>query len=379
MLILSHSHWVRGNAPVSDALLNDAVKLLEQHEPGPELAHAYSLCAGRGAIGGNAEVGLEWAEKGIALAQRLGLENFVQRTRQFQGIARCALGDLGGVEDLRESLHVSVERGLTQEANIGFNNYGSWLWLSKGASDALPVYREGIAFNERRGRRALWHRAETTWPLFDAGHWDEILDIAGTAEAIAAEHRRSGQPLLMVLASKARVLFYRERTDEARTIVREILPLARAVGDPQIVLPVLSLGALVEPPADVALALIEEMLGVNAPENPLYPDSARVCVGHGALELAERMVRTDARAAPRARHVSATVQAILAEAREDREEAARLYADAVRRWTEYTFVLERGLCLLGLSRASGDPEPAEEARALFRSLGAEALEGAAAA
>ena len=100
---------------------------------------------------------------------------------------------------------------------------------------------------------------------------------------------------------------------------------------------------------------------------------------HGALDLAERMIRTDERAAPRARHVSLTVQAILAEAREEREEAARLYADAVRRWTEYSFVLERALCLLGVSQAKGDPEPAEEARAVFRSLGAEALESAAAA
>jgi hypothetical protein len=91
------------------------------------------------------------------------------------------------------------------------------------------------------------------------------------------------------------------------------------------------------------------------------------------------MIRTDERATPRAHHVGATTQAILAEARGDREQAARLYADAVRRWTEYPSVLERGLCLLGLGRAAGDPAPVEDARALFRSLGAEALESAAAA
>jgi tetratricopeptide (TPR) repeat protein len=378
MLVLSHSHWFRGNSPASNALLDDAVDLLEQHEPGPELAHAYSLCAGRSAIGGVPEDGLEWAEKGIALAERLGLENFVQRSRQFRGIARCELGDYGGIDELRESLRVSVERGLTREANIGFNNYGSWVWLTKGASDALPVYREGIAFNERRGRRALWHRAEATWPLFDAGLWDEILEIAEVAEASAAEHGGS-QPLLMALASKGRVLFYRGRTKEAEAIARELLPQARAIKDPQILLPTLALAVLAEPAPDQALALIEEMLEVDAPDNPLYADSARVCVRLGAPQLAERMIRTDERASPRARHVSATIRAILAEARDEREEATRLYADAVRRWTEYPFVLERGLCLLGLSRASGDPEPAEEARALFHSLGAEALESAAAA
>jgi tetratricopeptide (TPR) repeat protein len=378
MLILARALWGRGDAVRSDAVFDDAVALLERHEPGPELAHAYSLAAARGAIGGDPHAGLEWAEKGIALANRLGLENFVQRTRQFRGIARCELGDLGGLDELRDSLRVSVERGLTQEANIGFNNYGNWLWLSAGADEALVVYREGIAFNERRGRRALWHRAEATWPLFDTGEWDEILEIARVIEDEASEGS-GGQPLLMALTSKSRVLSYRGRTPEAAAIVAEILPQARVVKDPQVLLPALSVAALVESDADRALALLEEMLEVDSPDNPLYPDSARVCVRHGALDLAERMIRTDDRAASRARHVSVTVQAILAEVREDREEASRLYADAVRRWTEYPFVLERGLCLLGLSRATGDPAPADEARILFRSLGAEALESAAAA
>jgi tetratricopeptide (TPR) repeat protein len=252
------------------------------------------------------------------------------------------------------------------------------LWLSSGASDALAVYREGIAFNERRGRRALWHRAELTWPLFDAGGWDEIIDIARLIEEAAAE-RGVGQPLLIALASKGRVLFYRGRKKEAEAIAREILPQARVIKDPQIILPALTLAVLVDPGADGVRELVEEMLEVEAPDNPLYPDSARVVVRHGAFDLAERMVRTDERAAPRTRHVGVTVQAILAEARGDSDEAARHYAEAVRRWTEYPFVLEHGLCLLGLSQATGDPALAEEARAIFRSLGAEALESAAAA
>jgi class 3 adenylate cyclase len=378
MLVLAHLLWVRGDAARSNEFLDDAVELLERHEPGPELAHAYALSAGRDAIGGDPTAALEWAGKAIALAERLGLENFAQRALQFQGIARCELGDLGGLEDLRNALRVSLERGLTLEANIGFNNYASWLWLTTGANDAVPVYRAGVEFNERRGRTAMWHRAETTWPLFDAGEWSEVLEIVQTIEKHAAEDG-AGQPLVMAMATKGRILFYRGRTKEAEAIARDIVPLARAVGDPQIVLPTLSLAALVEPERDAALALIAEMLDVDAPDNPLYPDTARVCVRHGALELAARMIRTDQRAAPRARHVGATVQAILAEARDDREQAARLYADAARRWTEYPFALERGLCLLGLSQASGDPAPAEEARAVFRALGAEALESAAAA
>lgn len=51
----------------------------------------------------------------------------------------------------------------------------------------------------------------------------------------------------------------------------------------------------------------------------------------------------------------------------------------MRRWTEYPFVLERALCLLGLARATGEAAHAAEAQELFRSLGADALAGEAAA
>ena len=364
-LLLAHRVWVAGDTPRSNELLEVGLDLLERHEPGPELAHAYSLQAARESIGGDAEAALLWADKAAALADRLGLDDIAQRTLQFRGMARCRLGDLGGVDDLREALHASLERGLTKAAMIGYNNYASWVWLTAGAEDALPIYREGVDFLERRGYEPVWHLGETTWVLYDLGRWDELLE---TVKVI--EQAQNVQPLLMARTQKARVLFYRGRVDEAVELAAEVLPAARSVGDAQILLPALSLAALVEPDKGNALALIEEGLAVEAPENPMYPDTARVAVRHGAPELAERMIRSDERAAPRALHVSATIRAILAEARGEREEAARVYAEAAERWEAYPFVLERGLCLLGAGRT-------EEAAAILRSLGAEALLAAA--
>jgi tetratricopeptide (TPR) repeat protein len=364
MLLRSHRTWTRGDSAIATELLSDARALLERHEPGPELAHAYSLSAGRAAIRGDAEVALGWAERAMALAERLGLENYVLRSRQFRGIARCDLGDFGGLDDLRESLRISLERGLTREADIGFNNYGSWLWLANGAEEALAVYREGIAWTEKRGGIANWQKAESTYPLFDLGLWDELLEFANVVE----RDPREGQPKLMAGASKGRVLFYRARTDEAAELAADLLPRARAAGDPQVVDPVFSLAALVEPDAGKALALLEELLTIGT--FPTYPDCGRVCVRHGAFALAERLTEQPAEAPPRAHHVAATIRAIVAEARGEREQAVRLYSEAAARWQAYPFVLERGLCLLGARRF-------DEAAPLLRSLGAEALLAAA--
>jgi hypothetical protein len=180
----------------------------------------------------------------------------------------------------------------------------------------------------------------------------------------------------MALTSKARVLFYRGDVDGAAAIAADVLPRAREVGDAQIVVPALSLAALTEADPHAAVALVDEALAVGY---AIYPDAARVCVQNGELAVAQRMGEVDSWVPTRVRHIAATVQAMLAEARGEREEAGRLYAEAVRRWTEHPFALERGLCLLGCARATGDAAATREAGAIFRSLGARALESEAAA
>jgi hypothetical protein len=180
----------------------------------------------------------------------------------------------------------------------------------------------------------------------------------------------------MALTSKARVLFYRGDFDGAAAIAADVLPRAREVGDAQIVVPALSLAALTEADPHSAVALVDEALATGY---AIYPDAARVCVQNGELAVAQRMAEVDSSVPTRVRHIAATVQAMLAEVRGEREEAGRLYAEAVRRWTEHPFTLERGLCLLGSARTTGDTAAMREAGAIFRSLGARALESEAAA
>jgi hypothetical protein len=131
-----------------------------------------------------------------------------------------------------------------------------------------------------------------------------------------------------------------------------------------------------EPDPQTAVALVEEALATGY---AVYPDAARACVQHGALAVAQTMAEVDSLVPTRTRHIAATVQALLAEARGEREDAGRLYTEAVRRWTEHPFLLERGLCLLGVARATGDDAATREAGEIFRSLGARALESEAAA
>ena len=278
---------------------------------------------------------------------------------------------------MKEAVRVAVDNAWTREAGVGYTNYGSWVWLMSGADEALPVYREGIEFSRRRGagRVAMWTLAESTWPLFDAGRWDELLEAVRMIKEDAPKHG-PGQSLLMSLTCKARVLFYRGDIDGAAAIAADLLPGAREVGDAQVLVPALSVAALRR---RIRRRRWHSSKRLLRRATPSYPDTARVCVQNGELEVAQRIADVDSLAPVRIEHIAATAQAMLAEARGEREEAGRLYAEAVRRWTEHPFVLERGLCLLGWARATGDDAATREAGEIFRSLGARALESEAAA
>ena len=92
LLLLSNQLWFSAETARAGQLLDEVMELLERHPPGPELAHAYTTCAGRSAISGDSEAALEWAAKGMQLAEQLGRGNFISRALQFPGIARCDLG-----------------------------------------------------------------------------------------------------------------------------------------------------------------------------------------------------------------------------------------------------------------------------------------------
>ncbi len=377
-LILQSTHaWYTADKSGATEFREGAIEILERHEPGPELAHAYSIAAGQTVISGDPDTALAWTEKAMRVAEQVGSDRFVERARQFRGMARCELGDFGGLDDMRDSLRVALERGWTRESSTGFNNYASWLWLTAGAREALPVYREGIDFARRRGadRTETWTAAESTWPLFDLGEWDELLETVERIEANAAE-RGAGQSLLIGLTSKARVLFYRGDVAAAAEIASGLLPRARAAEDPQIVVPALTVAIVMEPDAERVRALADELLAVDF---VIDPHTAWACIRVGALDIAERMTNIDERASPRTRHTVATVRAMVAEARGEREAAGRGYAEAAQRWIDYPAALERGVCLIGVARTTGDASAAQDATAIFRSLGAHGLASEAAA
>ncbi len=386
MVELANTLWPRGDTARAWPILREGVEMLEGETTGRELALGYHRMAGAHMMAGLNEEGMPWAEKALALARELGNEEYVARILQFRGIFRCELGDLRGMDDLREGLRRCKELGLGQETVAGSNNLGDWVWFEQGPAAGLEVYRDGIEFGERRGLAGpvAWAKAQTLWTLFDLGRWDELLRVGD--EAVEDDRTGGGgQVTVMARTYQARVLVERGRVDQAAALTPEFFPRAREIGDPQVMSPALAVAALVDlrdGRPDAAVSLVEEFdrstERYSSYRSHLLPDLLRISVATGRLDLAERVAEQASGAAARFRHAAITARAILAEAGGRIEEAVSTYLEASDRWTEYGFVLERGHALLGAGRCQlelGRTDPAterlREARVVFAELGAE--------
>jgi len=386
MVALVASLRDRGETQRARELLGEAVELLEREPPGKELALAYLHVARDDAVAGRAGAAIESSQRALELAERLGLQDHVARSLQFRAGGRVYTGDLGGVEDLRRSLKLSLELGLGYYTVNAYGNLAEQVWRIDGPAPAWELYRDGVAFGSRRGIafKTRWIQAESLWALYDLGRWGEL--IASADEILAWDDAYGGSQIgIFALSYRARVLAARGRLAEAVADQGRFLPAARASGDRQVLVPALVIAAVTElargatSTAHALLAEYDEATrGYEAWRAHELPHAARVAVAVGAEALVEAAVAEANQWLPRDRCCVATAQAVLAEAEGRVDEAAVFYRQAADAWQHFGGAVELAHALLGAGRcvrsAAGAGEAVqllETARRAFAALGAE--------
>jgi class 3 adenylate cyclase/tetratricopeptide (TPR) repeat protein len=385
MLGLARALWRHGQTARSRELTLEALPLLER-DPGPDLVIAYERAAVVEAMGGRPEEAIAWAEKGIALARSLSIENIV-RHLQMRGIARLELGHPSGLDDMRAALDLSLRLGLGIETGTAYLNLGEMIAPFEPLSTSRELIQASVEFARRRGlvHHEMWSRAATTLLLYELGEWDEL--IRERDELLTWDRNQGGTQIeVMVLTSAAPALAQRGAMDEAERCIAIILPRAREIGDPQALGPALHVGAFVHALCgkleDAAALVVDFERSTRKQPNWRADglcDCLRVCIVTRELDLAESLLDGARRAIPNlaTRASLVTASAMLAEARGQRKEAAAQYRDAVAGWAEWGSVVERAYALLGLGRC-GDAAAAQEAAAIFERLRAAPLTALAA-
>ena len=353
--------WNQGDTRRANAVLTEAIELLEREPPGPELVSVYVRMAGDRVVSGHASEALDWADKALALADELGgLPRIRPRALDVRGMARCDLGDFGGMDDLRAGLALGLELGSGYDTAVLYNNLAEPVWLVEGPRAAMAVCEDGVDFAERRGlsEAAMWLRASTLGPLLDLGRWEEAVVLAD--EAIAWDLAHGGDYLAIGCRRYVTVILaWQGDLIAARDLSAKVLPRARDIDDLQQLVPALVNAALVEHASGdraAALSLVEEAARTTAERaggrrflGQYLADMVRIAAGP-APTLARDLVADAETTATRYRLTAATAHAVLTEATGEPESAAARYAEAAAGWNAYGQALEHALALLGQGR-----------------------------
>jgi tetratricopeptide (TPR) repeat protein len=383
LLDLSRYASYGGAAAEAQDLMDEAWQLIERQPAGPVRARYLVRTAGNDMMAGRAAECVASSDAAIAMASEFGLEKEAASVLQYRGIARTELGDLGGLDDLRESIE-QLSDGPALSTAIGLLNLADVTWLAVGAEEGLELHLQQQSFCLSRGVTGSywWSRAESTWMFFDLGRWDELL--ATVEEVKAAGPETAGlQALELALPYQALVLARRGERDAAREVVESVLPTARTSRDLQLAVPALATAALVSfdrGDFDDALGLVQELLGVLDDASDRYrclflAELTRMCVLAGKADLAEELGGKRTNDVGRAGAARTIAAATLAEGEGRYVDALTLYEDAARRWREVAGLPEVGAALLGSARClisldrSGAEAPLVEARELFAAMG----------
>jgi class 3 adenylate cyclase/tetratricopeptide (TPR) repeat protein len=367
--------WARGEMTKSVDFSDEAIGILERY-PGPELVAAYGSAAMRAAIGGRFDEAGALIEKGLAVAEANDVRD-VTTLLQARASVVGYNGDPAALDFMREAIEIGLRLGLGRTTAVAMNNLGDGLGYFVGLREALAQWDAAIEFSLARGLTyaAVWQRGERLRALYHLGGWEEL---EREAEAVVTWVREAGGGQLEVLAGvgTTEVLVHLGALGEARSNVERLLPRARESGDPQVLVPWLSVAALVAAANDEekrALAHVAELEETTRAVSGFRSHGlvwpARIAIGAGELALAESFFEGADIDSAWGACAGLGARAMLAEARGATSDAGALYREAAERWETYGSVVEHAYALLGLGR-SGVAKALVDGEAIFARLGA---------
>jgi class 3 adenylate cyclase/tetratricopeptide (TPR) repeat protein len=378
----------RGDYAESERRVTSAAALLETLPPGEDLLEAYRHMALSHGLAGRAADSLALCNRVLDLAP--AGSPWKIRTLTWRSWARAMLGDPAFLEDDHEAIRLARQHPLDAPYVLEDTlcQAGEDFWLADGPKAALTVYQESQEIARRKGVTlvAVGAEASSLAPMFDLGHWDELL---ATASALRPRLQAMGETprRLEMEPFPAAVLCWRGSLAQAHQILGPVLPQARQMALQEL-LPTLAVAitlSLADGNATETLHLVEEYERALAPAAPAswywgwthLAGIVRACAALGELDRARRLADAAEPMVRRHRLQVQTAKAVIAEAADD-PAAEQLYAEAASGWKEYGHVLEHGLALLGLGRCrhrAGHPDstsPLLAARAIVARLRAPA-------
>ena len=176
---VSRLSWGVGHRKEAEDYGAEAVTILENLPPGPELAMAYSNRAQLHMLAQELEDAVSWGSRAIELAQKLGATETLVHALNNVGTAELfAYNDEGRIK-LEESLQLALANNLHHHAARAYTNLASLTVKNRKYDLAVDYLENGIAHSTEYDLFYKLHLLASRARLhFDKGNWDQAADDA---------------------------------------------------------------------------------------------------------------------------------------------------------------------------------------------------------
>jgi len=252
--LLSEHHWLQGRRDRSFEHLERAVALVKDRPTSFSKAHIAANVSRFQMLAGDTEAAIRHGREALSMMEELGGD---EEGRAFVlnniGSARVRAGDEGGLEEVEQSLAISVAIN-SAESVRGYGNLASILTDLGRLDRRGEMLEKGVAAAERFGLTDFrrWLNAELLWLPYWDGRWDEAS--RGLDDTIA-----DFESIGFWMETPCRWLRGRIRLGrgDLRGAVEDLDRALERAGlgkDPQLMWPVLSVGARVYAYSDTGRA-----------------------------------------------------------------------------------------------------------------------------
>jgi DNA-binding CsgD family transcriptional regulator len=172
--------WNAGRSRDADEVGREAVRVLEELDPGEELANAYAWVASRAMLARDHAATLEWGARTIELAEQTDASWPLVRALNSVGSSQLINGDPAGADNLRRSIALARDVGFDAAVTMGWSNLGSGSGEIRDYATAAEALQEGIAYANERDLDANRYYA-TAWLArvrFEQGDWSTAEELA---------------------------------------------------------------------------------------------------------------------------------------------------------------------------------------------------------
>ncbi|HEY3522311.1 MAG TPA: AAA family ATPase [Candidatus Limnocylindrales bacterium] len=239
-VLLTVLAWQRGDSAGWRRHLDRAAALVADLPPSRAKASVLAMRARRTVIGGDNDAGLPIALEALELARQLGLREFEAHALNSLGMARRAVGESDGYEEMRESIAI-YESIKSFDASAAWNNLSTFLDVDGRLREAREAEREAASAARRFGGGPwfVWERYGAVETHYAAGEWDAAVAMA---DALIAETDAGTEHYLTTtpLGTRAWIALARDDIAGALEDSERAVALARRAGDPQSVVPALA-------------------------------------------------------------------------------------------------------------------------------------------